>query len=149
MNGTIGFRYRATPRPAGFAAFNAASGPGLQAAPTAGAIVRDYLLEHREQCAFVHRVALVNRNCARTLVVVSAGDDSFRVRHDSAVIEKDVYVVFGRKQGTDIPVEHEIRLPRAFDRLCHKWISRMNKPAYAPTDCLLPLGKSRNVSVDS
>ena len=55
---------------------------GLDLAPAAGAVVGDYLPEHRCEGGFVDRLALANGDHARRLVVVARGDDALGVGDD-------------------------------------------------------------------
>ena len=47
---------------------------------------------------------------------MTAGDDPMGISDDAAVVVKDVYVVLGRQECTDVAVEHEIRLDASLDR---------------------------------
>ena len=48
---------------------------------------------------------------------MAAGDDSLRIRHDAAVVKKDVHVVLGGEEGADVALKHKVRKLRSRDRL--------------------------------
>src|SRR5688500_701382 len=93
------------------------AGSGLDLAPAARPVVGDDLPEHRQKRRLVDRFALAKGNGSRGLVVVSGGDDAFGVGNDSTVVDEDVHVILGREQSADVPVEHEVGLHGALDRL--------------------------------
>src|SRR5215813_3077341 len=65
----------------------------LQLAPAASPIVSNNLLEHGSERAPVDLVALTQGNCAGRFVIVAARDDTFGIRDDRTVIEKDIDMV--------------------------------------------------------
>src|SRR6478672_7748086 len=121
----------------------------LEPAPAAGAVVGDDLREHRRQGRLVDRLALADRHGPGRLVVVAAGDNAVRVGDDRAVVEEDVDVVPGRKQRADVPVEHEVGLDAALDRLLDRRVHRVDEVAHPLADRLLPRRQRRDVVVDA
>src|ERR687896_864842 len=71
-------------------------------APSTGAVVGDDLLEHRSKRGTIYGFVLPDGDRSRSCVVVSAGDDSFWIRDDGAVIEEYIDVILGCQQRTDV-----------------------------------------------
>src|SRR5215510_2656828 len=110
----------------------------LQPPPPTASVVADDLLEHRRQSRSVDRLAFVDSHGARRLVGVASSDDSFRIRHNASVVEKDVDVILGREKRANVAVEHEVRLDTALDRLGDRRIGSVDELTNATTDRLLP-----------
>src|SRR5262245_6794683 len=79
---------------------------GFHLPPAAGAVVGDDCLERSGERRLVDGLALAYGHGSSGLVVVAAGDNALGVRHDPAVVEKDVNVVLGREQGADVALQH-------------------------------------------
>src|SRR6266496_2138557 len=112
----------------------------LQLSPAAGFVVDDDLLQHGLECRGIDLLPPTNGNGTSGLVVVTAGDDPVRVRHDCAVVQKHIHTSLGRQKGTDVPLERKIRLPSTLDGLHHLRVRRVDQRTDLPADGLLPLG---------
>src|SRR4051794_22227894 len=121
----------------------------LQAPPAARAVVRDDLLEHPLERRRVDRLALVDRDGPRRLVVVPAGDDALGVGDDRAVVEEHVHVVLRGQQRADVAVKDEIRLDAPFDRLADFGVGGVHELADLTADVLLPRRERVDVLVDA
>jgi hypothetical protein len=58
---------------------------------------------------------------------VTGRDDALGVRDDRAVVEKEVDVISGRQQRTNVSLKHEVRTHRPFDRLDDLGVSSVNQ----------------------
>ena len=105
--------------------------------------------EHGEERRRVEPLALPDRHGPRRLVVVPAGDDVLRIRHDRAVVEKDVDVVFRREQRADVALEDEVRAISELDRLGDLRVRGVHEVADLAADRLLPLRQRVDVAVHS
>src|SRR5664280_2867078 len=65
----------------------------LQLSPTAGAVVRNDLLEHCAESGSVDRFALAHGHGSGGRVLVAGGDDPLGIGDQSAVVEEHVEVV--------------------------------------------------------
>jgi hypothetical protein len=79
---------------------------------------------------------------------VAGGDDAGRVGNDAAVVEEQVDVVLGGEEGTDVAVEHEVRLHAPLDHLGELGVGLVDQVAELCADLLLPVGQSGDVVVD-
>jgi len=71
------------------------------------------------------------------------------IRHDAAVIEKDVDMILGGQECADIAMQDEIRLGGALDRLGHLGVGSMNEIAHLLTDRSLPRREAIDVRLYS
>ena len=120
----------------------------LELAPAAGPVVRDDLLEHRQEGTLVDRIALAEGDGASRLVVVAGGDDALGVGHDGPVVEEDVDVVLGGEERADVAIEDEVGLDAALDRLLDSRVRRMDEIPDLAEDLPLPRGQVVEVGVD-
>ena len=111
----------------------------LEFAPPPGTVVGDYLFEHGCEGSQVGGLSLSERNGSRCLVGLSGGDDPFWVGDDAAVVEEEVDVVLGRKEGADVSLEDEVGLHRALDRLADLWVGAVDQVAELLAGVLLPV----------
>jgi hypothetical protein len=71
-------------------------------APTPSAIVRDDVLDDRRERSPIDGVASADRDRARGLIAMAAGDDAQGIRHYATVVQKDVDVVLGGEERADV-----------------------------------------------
>src|SRR5215207_4024154 len=121
----------------------------LQLAPAAGAVVGDNVLDHGGEGGRVDSFALADSHGAGGLVVVATGDNSLRIRDDSAVVEKYVDVVLRRQQRANIALQHEVRTVGALDGLANLGVGGVNQIADLAADGLLPIGQGIDVGVNA
>jgi hypothetical protein len=121
----------------------------LEFSPATGSVVGNDCIEHGSQSRRVQGFPVTDRDGACGLVVVAGGDDSVGTGHDAAVIEKEVDVILGRQNCTDVAMQDEIRLGSALDGLGYLWIDGMDEIAHLLADPSLPGREAIDVSIDS
>ena len=89
----------------------------------------------------------MNRNRPRGFVIVPASDNAFGVEDNCTVVEKDVDVVLGSKQGADIALQYKVGLACALDGFGNVGVGGVNEFADLFADCLLPIGERVNVII--
>lgn len=98
----------------------------FQLTPPTGAIVGNNLFEHCAECTPVDRFTLIDGHRAGGLVIVPAGDDPFWIGNDGAVVEEYIDMILSRRKGTDIALEHKVRVVRTLDGFANFGISSVN-----------------------
>ena len=93
--------------------------------------------------------ALPHGDGARGLVVVPRGDDALWIRHDCAVVQKDVDVILGAHERANVAVHHKVGILAALDGFANRGVNAMDQLAHLAADALLPLRQPCDIGVDA
>jgi len=96
----------------------------------------------------VHGFALANLNRPRCTVALPLVNNAFGIGHNG-VVDKNVEMIFGPEQRTNIATEHKVWSVGTFDGLSNVCVGGMHKVPHLVANVLLPIRERMNVFVDA